>query len=78
MDKYIIQYTMRINGVNGQITYHETIKESTRLDTNNVYVEHLTTERKLAKRFYDIEEAEAVAKMFTRSYQKSTILTVKK
>ena len=78
MEKYIIQYKMKING-KMETVFHENITPSERTDTMNVYVEHLTSDKKKAKIFYDKEEAELVDKLFSRTNGRgsSRVLTIK-
>jgi hypothetical protein len=65
MEKYIIELQTKING-NFEKGYHEKLTESTRKDTMNVYVEHVTTDKRKAKRFYDADEAQRFATLFAR------------
>ncbi len=77
MEKFIIELQTNIQG-KWQKGYHETIKESDRSDTVNVYVEHITTDKKKAKRFYDIEEAQKFATLFDlNGVQTSKVIPVK-
>jgi hypothetical protein len=68
MKKYIIKYNSKVNGINIKL-YHESININTHKDTMNVYVESLTTDKKLAKVFYDKEEAIKVSNLFACEYQ---------
>jgi len=78
MDTYIIELQTKVNG-KIQKGYHQKISESKRKDTMNVYVEHITTDKKEAKRFFDKEEAIKIGNLFSiPSIQTAKILTVKK
>lgn len=77
MKKYIIELYTKVNGKVGTY-YHEKITESTRNDTMNVYVEHITTSKRKAKVFYDKGEAQRFATLFTREgVQMATVKPVK-
>ena len=76
MEKYIIKYRTQINGVS-RTCYHETISVNERLDTNNVYVEHINYERRKAKRFFDIDEANKIANLFSNEYHIASIQIIK-
>jgi len=73
MERYIIKYNAKVNGINIKL-YHESININQHEDTMNVYVESVTTDRKLAKVFYDKEEAIKVSNLFAYEYQKPTII----
>jgi hypothetical protein len=77
MDKYIIVREMKMNGVPTTL-YFETVSECKNNQVMNVFQEHITRDKAKAKRFYDIEEAERFKALFSREYNTSTILTVKK
>ena len=77
MDKYIIVREMKIDS-KIETLYFETLSECTSNQVMNVFEEHLTRDKDKAKRFYDIEEAERFKALFSREYNTSTILTVKK
>jgi hypothetical protein len=78
MEKYLIELQTKVNG-KFQKGYHENITESTRKDTMNVYVEWVTFDKRKAKRFYDKEEAQRFAILFTReNLQTATVIPVKK
>ena len=65
MNKYIIKYKTKVNGTD-KTTYHENITPNTNNSVMNVYVEHVTEDRKKAKVFYDQEEAQKVCAMFSK------------
>ena len=78
MEKYIIELHTKVNG-KFQVGYHEKITESTRKDTTNVYVEHITTDKKKAKRFFEQEEAEKIGGLFAiLTIQIAIVKSVKK
>lgn len=78
MEKYLIELNTKVNG-EWQKGYHEKISESTRKDTMNVYVEHVTTDKRKAKRFYDEEEARRFAALFSHpNLQEAEVIPVKK
>jgi hypothetical protein len=67
MDKFIIEYKSRVNGVD-KTTFHEKISltDPNRLDVMNVYTEHISYDKSKAMVFYDREEAEKVCALFGR------------
>jgi hypothetical protein len=69
METFIIKYKMRIDGDDDVTAFHENIKNCENLSVMNVYVEHITYDKKKAKVFFDKEEAERVAKMFEGTFQ---------
>lgn len=73
MEKYIIEYDSKVNGINIKL-YHESININQHEDTMNVYVESLTTDIKIAKIFYDKEEAIKVSNLFAYEHQIPTII----
>jgi hypothetical protein len=76
MEKYIIELETKVNG-KWEKGYHENLTASTRKDTMNVYVQHVTTDKRKAKRFYDKEEAQRFATLFTReNLQTATVITI--
>ena len=77
MEKYIIKYRTKVNG-GYRTSYHETISVNERLDTNNVYVEHVNYERKKARRFFDIDEADKIANLFSNEFHLASIEIIKK
>lgn len=78
MTKFIIELQTKVNG-EFQKGYHEKLTESKRDDTMNVYVEHVTTDKKKAKRFYDEDEAQRFATLFgCEGLQIATVIPVKK
>lgn len=77
MEKYIIELETKINDEWCK-SYHQMISQSNRKDTMNVYEEHITFEKKQAKRFYDKEEAEKYSVLLTGKFQKAKVITVKR
>jgi hypothetical protein len=76
MEKYLIELQTKING-EFQKGYHEKLMESTNKYAMNVYVEHVTTDKRKAKRFFDKDEAERFATLFTReNLQTAKVITV--
>ena len=73
MDKYVIEYDSKVNGINIKL-YHESININKNKDAMNVYVESLTTDIKIAKIFYDKEEAIKVSTLFAYEHQIPTII----
>lgn len=67
MSNYIITYNTKINGEN-KIYFHESISVNENLSTNNVYVEHITFNKKLAQKFFDRDEAKKVANLFSNDF----------
>jgi hypothetical protein len=67
MDKFIIEYKSRVNGVD-KTTFHEkiSITDPNRLDVMNVYTEHISSDKSKAMVFYIREEAEQVCALFNR------------
>ena len=73
MEKYLIQYQTKVNG--DYVTlYHESIIINTIKDSMNAYVESLTTDIKLARVFYEWEEAVKVAQLFDSLQYEQTII----
>lgn len=59
--------------------FHEKIELNPSNDSNNVYVEHITSEKKKALRFFERSEAEKIASVFAcLLVQIPTIVEVKK
>ena len=73
MKKFIIKYVTKIDGMEIN-TYHESISVNENLSTNNVYIESLTTDIKLAREFFDREEADKIANLFSSKYNKPSII----
>ena len=67
MDKFIIEYKSKVNGVD-KTTFHEkiSITDPNRLDVMNVYTEHISYDKSKAMVFYIREEAEQVCALFNR------------
>ena len=59
---YIIERKMKVDG-KGKMLYHQTLeqRDPKNLAVTNVYVEHMTFNKKKALRFYDINEVQAMA-----------------
>lgn len=72
METWIIKYNSKING-KFEVVYHEDIKNSTNKEAMNVYVEHVTSDKRKAKRFYDKDEAQHVANWFS-SFSTSQVI----
>jgi len=66
METWIIKYDLKING-KFEIVYHKDISNSENKSAMNVYVEHVTSDKRKAKRFYNKEEASNIAKCFSAS-----------
>jgi len=75
MKKYIIRYKMKING-EWSTVYHMDITENDNNETMNVYVEHLTTHKREAKRFYKFGEAVLIAALFENLHQIGKVIQV--
>jgi hypothetical protein len=73
MEKYLIQYATKVNG-EYVVLYHESIILNTIKDSTNAYVESLTTDIKLARVFYEWEEAVKVAQLFDSLQYDKTII----
>lgn len=73
MEKYLIQYQTKVNGEYVTL-YHESIILNTIKDSMNAYVESLTTDIKLARIFYEREEAIKVAHLFDSLQYEQTII----
>lgn len=73
MEKYLIQYATKVNGEYVTL-YHESIILNTIKDSMNVYVESLTTDIKLARVFYEREEAFKVSQLFDSLQYEHTII----
>jgi hypothetical protein len=75
MEKYLIELETKVNG-KWEKGYHETLTESTNKQAMNVYVEHVTYDKRKAKRFYDKEEAQRFATLFSNNFQYAKVITV--
>lgn len=64
MEKFIIQYDMKVDGKR-IVAYHQDIEANTSKETMNAYVEHLTKDRSRARRFFQKEEAIRIANVFS-------------
>jgi hypothetical protein len=77
METYIIELETKVEG-KWKKGYHETLIDSQRKDTMNVYVECVTTDKKKAKRFYDKDEAQRFATLFSNNFQYAKVIPIKK
>lgn len=78
MEKFIISYRAKVNGVWGNY-YHEKMELNTDLTAINVYKESITPEKRKALRFYLLDEAQKVANLFgCEVHQISTVIRVSK
>lgn len=76
MLKFIIQWDTKVSG-KWQKGYHQTIKENTNTQAMNVYVEHICLKKKEAKVFYDLEEADRVARFFANDFHMATVIKIR-
>jgi len=74
MSNYIIKYKTKVDGIDNVILYHESIIINTIKDTISTYVESLTTDIKLARSFFEKEEAMKVASLFENNLYAHTII----
>lgn len=74
MKTFKIEVLIKNNG-KWETLYHENITPTTSIEVNNVYQEHLTSDKKKAKVFYDIKEAQRVSDFFTQEYRTSKVIT---
>ena len=65
--------------INGNIVelYHESISVSKNKQAMNVYVESLNSDIKLARRFYDYDESNKVAELFSRKHHEPEVIEFK-
>jgi hypothetical protein len=73
MEKHIIKYVTKVNGKYIML-YHESIVLNSIEDSMKVYVESLTTDIKLARIFYEWEEAVKVSELFGSSQYEEIII----
>jgi len=74
MPNYIIKYKTKVDGIDDVVLYHESIIINTIKDTISTYVESLTTDIKLARGFFEKEEAMKVAGLFENNLYAHTII----
>lgn len=72
---YIIEIKIKIEGI-FLIKYHEKISENENKKAENVYCEHITTDKKKAKHFHNHVEALRVNKLFYNSVRTGKIIKV--
>jgi hypothetical protein len=77
MDKYIIEWETIVGGET-KTHYHEKMEYNSNDGVMNVYVEHITSEKKKALRFYNENEAINVARMFHSLLHRPRIKKVKR
>lgn len=77
MTEYIIELETKIDG-EWKKAYHELLASSNRTDTMNAYEEHITFNKKQAKRFYQEEEANKFAVLLTGTFQRAKVVPLKK
>jgi len=76
MKKYIIRRFIKFNG-EFKILYHEGLEISKNKGAMNVYVERVCKTKKSALVFYDLDEADRMAKFLTSEISTCTVLTTK-
>lgn len=69
MERFIIQYNLKMLGDWGYVYHENIINTSPKSDVMNVYTEFLGGDRRKAKIFYDKNEAEKVANFFKSEIQ---------
>ncbi len=77
METFIIELKTKVDGEWRGGLFHEKLTESTRKDTTNAYMEHITSDQNKAKRFYDKDEATRFAVLFSNNFQFAKIVPVK-
>ena len=77
MEKYLIELETKVNGT-WEKGYHENITNNENKQAMNVYVECVTTDKRKAKRFYDKEEAQRFATLFSNNFQYAKVITTKR
>jgi hypothetical protein len=71
--QYIIKVILTQPG-NTETLYHEKLELSKNKSATNVYVQHLTSDKKKALIFYDKEEADKMAVFVTDSFLKASVI----
>jgi hypothetical protein len=75
MEKYLIELETKVNG-EWQKGYHQDLTNNNNKQAMNVYVQHVTTDKRKAKRFYDKEEAQKFATLFESKFQTAKVITI--
>lgn len=75
MEKYLIELDTKVNG-KWQKGYHENLTNNENKQAMNVYVQHITSDKRKAKRFYDKEEAQKFATLFESQFQTAKVITI--
>lgn len=78
MDKFIIELRTKING-KWEKGFHQDLKNNDNKYATNVYCHHTTSDKSKAKRFFDKDEADRFAVLFTReNLEAAQVIPVKR
>lgn len=75
MEKYLIELETKVNG-KWQKGYHQDLTNNENKQAMNVYVQHVTSDKRKAKRFYDRDEAQKFATLFESQFQTAKVITI--
>lgn len=72
--KFIIKYKSVCEGVEKTLFHSDISNVNPKVGVMNVYCEHVSSDKKDAKVFYKLEEAQAIINLFANSIHKGKVI----